>query len=638
MPVLKNPLAVLEAWLGRRMALLDQPRTHLLASLLVPLLLGLVSAGMGQDNNWDLHNYHWYNPYALLNGRLDVDMGPGWWQSYFNPVIDVPYYLMTKSLPGPLVGFVMGFVHGLNFLLVLAIARQLLGGQATRGRLALLLAVAGVCGAGFLSELGNTMGDNLTALLVLGSLHLVLRGWQHLHAFSGRTLGLLLLSGLLMGVGSGLKLTNAAYAVALCLALLAVPVPVGRRLAIAFMYGCGVLAGLLASAGYWWLTMWKHFGNPLFPQFNNIFRSPLAQQFGVIDTYHLPHGVVEALFWPFVFIGDFKRISEIPLRPWIMPALYAGAIVFACVWLAERVAGAGSGSGSGSGRKTQAQARLSPQARVVLLFGLLAYLAWVKLFSIYRYLVPLELLAPLMLWLLVERLAPRAHAARIGGLLLAITTFAVFPFATWGHVKWGETGFSAQFPPFAQPESTIVFTAHGDPPMGWLATFVPPKARVIPLGAGFPESPAYVERIQAAISDRAGPHYVMLASSKSEYESGALARPAAAGAPGATATAQPCGRLRRMVRRVRAVLRGQSGAQAAQQCTLAVPPQAQAQPQPQLEFSAEALERDRTILQAAKENLSHYGLKIDETGCKRYSAAIGVDAQPFRLCPVARQG
>jgi hypothetical protein len=572
MPVLKNPLAALEAWFGRRTTVLAHPRAPFLAALLVPVLMGLLSMAMGQDNNWDLRNYHWYNPYALLNGRLDVDMGPGGWQSYFNPMIDVPYYLMTKSLPGRLVGFVMGFVHGLNFLLVLAIARRLLGAQAARTRLALLLALAGVCGAGFLSELGNTMGDNLTALLVLGSLYLLLRGWPHLLAFSGRTLGLLLLSGLLMGAGSGLKLTNAAYAVALCLALLTVPVAPGRRLVLAFLYGCGVLAGLLASAGYWWLTMWQHFGNPLFPQFNNIFRSPLAQPFGVIDDFHLPHGALEALFWPFVFFADFKRVSEIGLRPLVMPALYAAAIVFACVWLAERLVGTGAGR--------QAQARLSPQARLVLVFGLLAYLAWMKLFSIYRYLVPLELLAPLMLWLLVERLAPRAHAARIGGWLLVVTTLAVFPFATWGHIKWGETAFSAQFPAFAQPASTIVFTAHGEPPMGWLASFVPPEARVIPLGAGFPESPAWLERIQAAIASRPGPHYVMLASAKNAEESGLRRNPA-------------------------------------------VDP---------------AAEQDRAILQAARENLSHYGLKIDEAGCKRYSAAIGMDAHPFRLCPVVRQG
>lgn len=612
MRVLKNPFAALEGWFVRRTAVLAHPRAPFLAALFVPLLFGLLSVCLGQDDNWDMKNYHWYNPYALLNGRLEVDMAPGVWQSYFNPLIDVPYYLLTNSLPGPVVGFLMGLLHGLNFVLLLAIARRLLGAQAARTLLALLLAAAGTCGAGFLSELGNTMGDNLTALLVLGSLYLVLRGWQDLHAWSGRTVALLLCSGCVMGLGTGLKLTNATYALALCLALLAVSVPFGKRVALSFVYGCGVVAGLLASAGYWWLTMWKHFGNPLFPQFNNIFRSPLAQQLGVIDNYHMPHSVLEALFWPFVFTKDFTRVSEIVLKQAVIPVLYAIALVFACVWLLERAAG------------RRAQAQLSPQARMLLVFGALAYLAWMKLFGIYRYLVPLELLAPLMIWLLVERMASRVRAARFGGWLLALSTLAVFPFMTWGHVGWASTSFSARFPAFARPASTIVFTAHAHPPMGWLATFVPRDVRVISLGAGFPESPAYLERIQAATAGRAGPHYVMLAASKNEKEGGLRRKLAAADALGLTADAGSCARLDRLLHRVRFQVQVKFAAEPGRQCTLELQPQ----------YVVDLAAQDRAVLDTARQTLARYGLALDAASCRRYPAAIGADPYPFQLCQV----
>jgi len=554
----------MKAAMKNLIAALGHPRAPLVASVLVPVLLGLLSLRMGQDINWDLQNYHWYNPYALLNGRLEADMGPGGWQSYFNPTIDLPYYLMMQALPAPLVGFVMGCVHGLNFVLVLAIARRVLGSDAGRSRLTLLLAIAGVCGAGFLSQLGNTMGDNLTSLLVLSPLYLVLRGWQGLQAGMGRALGLLALSGLLMGLGAGLKLTNATYAAALAVALLTMPLPFGRRLGNAVLYGCAALAGLLASAGYWWLTMWQQFGNPLFPQFNQIFRSPLARQIGVIDSEHLPHNALEALFWPFVFIKDISRVSEIVLRPAVMPALYAAALVFVFVWLAGRLRRPGDAAG--------AQPRLSPQACFLLVFGLVAYLAWLKLFSIYRYLVPLELLAPLMLWLLIERIAPRCYAARLGGWLLAATSIAVFPFVSWGHSRWAETGISASFPVLAQPASTIVFIGHGDPPMGWLAAFVPPEVRVISLTGGFPESPAYLQRIQAVIASRPGPYYAMLATARKDNPRALQEAPA----------------------------------------------------------------RNHALFQTSQDNLSRYGLSIAEAGCKEYPAAIGSTALPFRLCPVTR--
>jgi hypothetical protein len=612
MRFLKNPFAVLEAWFMRRTAMLARPGAASRAAIFMPLLFGLLSVCLGQDENWDMRNYHWYNPYALLNGRLDVDMAPGVWQSYFNPLIDLPYYLLTISLPGPVVGFVMGFLHGLNFVLLLAIARELLDAQTGRTRLAVLLATAGTCGAGFLSELGNTMGDNLTALLVLGSLYMLLRGWQHLHAWSGRTLALLLVSGVVMGLGTGLKLTNATYALALGLALLIFPASFGRRLGNAVLYGCGVGAGLLASAGYWWLTMWQHFRNPLFPQFNNVFNSPLAQQLGVIDHYHMPHSVLEALLWPFVFTRDFTRVSEIVLKQAVLPVLYSVAVVFAVVWLAERVG------------SRQVRSRLAPQARFLLVFGLAAYLAWMKLFGIYRYLVPLELLAPLMLWLLVERIAAPRHAARIGGWLLAATTLVVFPFMTWGHVGWASTSFSAQFPPFSRPASTIVFTAHAHPPMGWLATFVPNEVRVISLGAGFPESPAYLERIQAAIAGRPGPHYVMLAASKNEKEGGLRRKLAAADVLGLTASAESCARLDRLLHRVRFQVQVKPTQESGRQCTLEL----------QQQYVVDLAAQDRAVLETAHQTLARYGLAINVASCKRYPAAIGAEPYPFQLCEV----
>jgi hypothetical protein len=534
---MKNPFAALEAWFLRCSAGLARPRAARIAVWLVPLLFGLLSLGLGQDANWDLKNYHWYNPYALLHGRLDIDMAPGQWQSYFNPMIDVPYYVLNTLLPAPVVGFLMGWVHGLNFVLLLAIGRHLLGERAGT-RLLLLLALAGTCGAGFLSELGNTMGDNLTALLVLGALYLVLRAWDRLHAWSGRTAALVLLSGLLMGLGTGLKLTNATYAAALCIALLAVPASLPMRLALAFTQGCAVLAGLALSAGYWWMTMWERFGNPLFPQFNDIFRSPLAQQLGVIDNHHMPRSVLEALFWPFVFAANHVRVSEIPIRMTVLPLLYALALVFIVFWLVERF-------GKRAGHQP-----LSARARFLFVFGLVAYVLWAKLFGIYRYLVPLELLAPLMVWLLVERMAAPAVAPRLAGWLLAVAALAVFPFATWGHAGWAAGGISAQVPPLARPDSTIVFTAHGDPPMGWLATFFPREVRVIALAGGFPESPAYLERIQAAVAARPGPHYVMLAAARNERENGLVRKQALADALGMTQDARGCNRLDNLLRRV----------------------------------------------------------------------------------------
>jgi hypothetical protein len=49
----------------------------------------VLSFHLGQDMNWDLQNYHFYNPYQLLAGRFDKDILVAGVQSFFNPVLDL---------------------------------------------------------------------------------------------------------------------------------------------------------------------------------------------------------------------------------------------------------------------------------------------------------------------------------------------------------------------------------------------------------------------------------------------------------------------------------------------------------------------------------------------------------------------
>ena len=475
---------------------LEQPAVQRRAMWIVPLLFGLFSVLLRQDNNWDLRNYHLYNPFAWLNGKIDFDLAPAQMQTYFNPTLDLLYYGLTRVLPGPLTGFIMGTLHGLNFILLVLIGRELLPKQPAQGRSALLLALAGMFGAGFVSQIGNTMGDNMTALFVLGALLLLLRRWQHLAMAAGlAALG----AGLLAGLGAGLKLTNAVYALALCLSLFALPAPFWRRLRCAFTFGVGVLLGMAASAGHWYWKMWTVFGNPLFPQFNNIFHGPLASPMGVGDTNWLPQGWAERLLWPFVFALDPRQVSEIGLSLLVWPILYVAFVLLALHALARR-----------NQASTEDDAARSRLAMLWLFFGL-SYLTWMNLFSIYRYLVPLELLAPLVLWLIAQRLRPGQPAARVVTVLLLVVIAASFlKSPSWGRAKWAGESFRAEVPAIAQPEESMVFTVHGDPPMGWLVTMFPVRLAFVSLSSGFPESDVYRARVAAMVAERSGPLYVMV--------------------------------------------------------------------------------------------------------------------------------
>jgi hypothetical protein len=608
---LHRRLAGLDAWFARRTAFLTHPRAGLWAALLVPVLLGLVSMMSGQDDGWDMRNYHLYNVHALLNGRIGFDLAPAGFQSYFNPTLDLHYYYLNSWLSPRAAGFVLGVLQGLNFVLLVGIAYQLIGSGTddTGGRRRLVLLLAGACmfGPGFLSELGNVMGDNMTALLVLASLYLSLRAWP---LQGGRALLVILAAGLVMGLSTGLKLTNAAYAVALCAALLLAPGAWWQRLRLAFVFGIGVLTGTAAAAGWWFFKMWNTFGNPLFPQFNNLFHSPLAPETGVIDIYFRPHNVLENLLWPFIFAFDTRRVSELPMKLTVWPVLYALMVALLVRWLLGRRRGAGL--------------LLSARSLFILVFFALAYLIWMRMFSIYRYLAPLELLAPLAIWIVWQAVAPGAQ--RVGAVLLVALALGVFPVANWGHAEWAGKTVSADVPPFAAPADSIVFFSQPDPPSGWMGTLLPPQVQVISLDTGMPETPAWLARQQVAITARPGPHYLLLPAARNDRDGTRLRKLAAARWLGLTDDAAGCGRLESLMRHVR--LQVELRRLPAGGCTFGL------LPQHRIDLAA----RDRESIGRAAQKLPRYGLQLDTASCTTYQAAVGREPHPYLLCAVTKAG
>lgn len=549
---------------------LDQPRVMFLARWLVPLMFGLFSVKLGQDANWDFRNYHWYNAFAFLNGKVGVDLAPAQMQTYFNPTIDLLYYGLAHVFPGQAVSFIMGAIHGLNFILLTIIARELLPpGAGKRIRLPLLLALAGMFSNDFLSELGNTMGDNLVALAVLGAWVVMLRQWPRMLQGAGMTA--VLGAGILMGVGVGLKLTVAVFALALCCSLLALPVSVTHRLRAALVFGIGVMGGMAIAGGHWFWKMWTLFGNPLFPQFNSVFHGPLAPSIAMADTRFLPRGLGEYLLWPFVFVFDPERVSELKMASPIWLLVYVAAAALLLKFLLKRR----------SISATTQDAVPDGRVRVMAVFFGVSYLLWMVVFSIYRYLVPLELLAPLMLWLLLQALLPRAAAGPVAALMLLAVIASNFPRAQWGYVERSSNVVSAEVPAFVHPEQSLVFTVHYSYPMGWLATLFPARLAFVGLGSNFPESAAYRQRVAAMIAARTGPFYAIFHHSGSGINSSLSDTKRVQGAA-----------------------------------------------------------RDATILAESRGVVAGYGMQLDLASCRTRPSFLGGDRPYYTLCqvhPVARQ-
>jgi hypothetical protein len=609
-------------WNKIRAVDLNGPHAAAVARITVPLLFGLWSLWLGQDRNWDQFNYHLHNAYSLLHNKLQVDLAPAGMQTYFNPVLDAGYYLLYEYLPAPVVGFLLGMLHGLDFVLLLFIAKRALPGLPAEDayRTPLLLACAGVLTANYLSGLGNSMGDDTTSLFILASLALVLICWNRVGDWSTKAVASLMCSGVLAGLGMGLKLTNVVYAVALCCGLLTFPAKPSVRVRVAFLFGLGVLLGLAITGGYWLWEMWRTFRNPLFPQFSSIFPNPLAPFGGIGDTSWLPKSPVEAIFWPFVFAADSKRAGQVRLHQIIWPVVY----VLFWAWMVT--------AAFRKAHRSSSNTPMNPRQAYIIAFVALGYILWTAVFSIYRYIVPIELLTPLVAYLLLTRLFSYPTAKRVAAVTLGVTTLLVVAggFETWGHERWALRAFRADIPSLAKPEATTAVIVGGNPAWGWLTIFFPPNVAFTQIGGSFPDTPLYRERVASLVQRRGGEAYVIVEGKYNWRVDNVAKMSGVASSVGITKSDRGCAALQWTVTRLHLHASVQTLPENSQgaACRLGL----------RADDVRDVRPENIQLAEQARPLLDQYGFTIDPNACTLHFAYVGQGKFAYQWCPLSTHG
>ncbi|CAD6542291.1 glycosyltransferase 87 family protein [Paraburkholderia sabiae] len=591
-------------------------RAMIVACVAVPLLFGLYSLLLGADANWDLYNYHLYNAFAWLHGKQQTDFAPAGMQTYFNPLLDTALYLLNTHLPSRVVGFLLGTLHGLTFVLIVVIARRVWPSESsdTAYRLPVLIAAAGCLTANFLSGLGNSMGDDTTALIVLCGLLVALSNWRRLGERTVSAFGVAMASGLLIGFATGLKLTNAVFALALCLSLLSYPATLSVRVRIAFLFGVGVLFGMAATTGYWMLHLWQQYGNPLYPQFGRFFPNPLTTAAAQGDVRWLPRNLVETLLWPFIITADSKRVGETPIRQVIWPILYLVVVWWAFARVAGRFAG-------------KSRVALEPKQRLVLLFVALSFVLWMKLFSIYRYIVPIEVLAPLVLVMLLDRLLP-AHIARRASawLLIAATAIVVTGGArTWGHEGWADPLYHAKLPPLVQPERTTVVIKSTTTGWAWIASLFPDTVAFTQIDSSFPATDTFRAKIVALARERGGPSFALIDGAHNWREDNVNDVNNLVAAVGFTRSERGCNALRWAVSKLHLHAAVADPRDASEACHLGL------RADDQFDLAA----RNRQLAADAAAAFERSGFTFDANSCTPYEAGIGKGVLAWQWCRIS---
>jgi len=470
---------------------------------------------------WDTLNYHLYAGFSALNDRFAQDYFAAGPQSYFNPLVYVPFYVLVHAgLPALAIGLALAAVHSLILWLTYELAVSVCPSNVRRTRLAF-----GLCGVVLayinpilMQQIGTSFADITTAELVIA-------GWLLLAgAVRIPSTRKVVCAGLLLGAATALKLTNAVHAIAAFAMLATLTLTLRGRIRQGIIYGISLGVGFALIAGPWSYRLEMRFGNPVFPLMNNVFRSPELTMEPLRHFRFIPSHFNEALWRPFAMLDPTSMVHEELRAP---DPRYAVLIVLVVVFLARwlwrrRVHGVWRSAAPDLAASTRVLAALGGG------FGL-DWVLWLGASGNSRYFLPMACIAAVVIVGLLFRLF--ATQPKIRNYILAVifgTQIVQLWMGTdyrWNGVPWGGPWFDVAVPAKLRNEPNLYLTV-GAQSNSFLAPFLAKGAGLINFSGGYALGPDGANGAQIkALIRRYAPHVRVLVPGAKLYEDTELRAP-----------------------------------------------------------------------------------------------------------------
>ena len=452
------------------------------ARLLVYAASTLVAVGcgylLGKDVGWDTLDYHLYAGFSAVHDRLTLDYFPAGPQSYFNPYAYVPFYVLATSGLPTLVASALLAVAG-STVLWLTYELAVCASPSNGHRLQL---AAGVCAA-ILALLNPLLVEQFGSSFVdISTAALVLCGWLLLvRAVQGPRIFLVVGAAVILGVATALKLTNSLHALAAAALLLVLPRPLFGKLRYAALYAGTLAVSFTAAAAPWAYRLTLRFGNPLFPLFNGIFRSPEFTTEALRHYRFLPSGPAEALWRPFAIAAPTPMVQAEDLAPDLR---YAALLILGCAlaasWLwRRRLSSERPWSASRSDRSTRALAALG--------CGLIVdWILWLSASGNGRYFLPMASVTAVLIVGVLFRMPPRWRNYGLAFILGAQCYQLV-----WGSefrfnpLPWSGPWFQVSMPDQIATERTLYLSV-GVQTNSFIAAYLPAASSLVSFSGEYP--------------------------------------------------------------------------------------------------------------------------------------------------------
>lgn len=373
----------------------------------------------GQDMQWDLLNYHFYNGFSFLEHLGSSSLNPvPVYASNLNPIPDVLTYVSDR------IAFPIGalFAYAMQIATVPLIYLLLLNLKKTNYKYknydfirvgSTLIAVISPI---WLSELGTSFPEGWLTSLVILALWLNLK---NLSEFSySRGLGV----GFSLGLASGLKLTFLIYLAAWAMAILVVTVfsriEIKHKLKQLSIQYSGALLGI-GTMSFWYFQVWRRLGNPFFPFYNTLFRSKYFSDTNWKDPrwgFHSLVGYLKYLrdLWKSTIPETYT--SELSFRDRRID-LFLVLLMFFLIWslLSKKIV------------------NFNNKEKFLLIFFSISYALWAIFFGLERYGLPNELLWGVLIAIILQNIDLKyiTKCVIISAIFIISICSIVIP--DWGH-------------------------------------------------------------------------------------------------------------------------------------------------------------------------------------------------------------
>jgi hypothetical protein len=461
---------------------------------------------LGKDMAWDQVSYQLYAGFSAVHDRFAQDYFPAGPQSYFNPYIYVPlYYLVSSGLSSLEISSALAIVHSVMLWLTYELAVSVCPWDNRHQRL-----IFGLCGIAFalvnpilLQQIGSTFADITTGEFVLA-------GWLLLAlAVRAPSTVRVICAGLLCGIATGFKLTNAVHAISGFAILIMLPLTLRGRIRQGLAYGISLGLGFLLIAAPWSYRLEQRFGNPLFPLMNDVFRSPEFTTEPLRHFRFIPETVTEGLWRPFAMIDPVTMVHEEMRAPDLRYAallILIGALF--CCWLWQRRAGS-------SGQPVISADALSVRALAAIGCGLAVdWVAWLNGSGNSRYFLPMSSVAAIVIVALLFRLfatQPKVRNYILAGILGAqgVQLWMGADYR-WNGTPWDDHWINISVPAKLKSEP-ILFLTLGVQTNSFVAAYLSPDAGLINLSGFYTLGPDGANGVRIAETiNRYAPNIRML--------------------------------------------------------------------------------------------------------------------------------